>query len=1509
MASADRKYDVIKSVNFGVFAPDELLRVAAAKVTSPSTHTSSLPTPGGANDIRLGSTDRRLKCATCARPCSQCVGHQGAIQLAFPVYNVGFFDLVLKCLKVACFYCSALVLSPAHVAQLRMMPDHERKKRLGVAAALAKAKRLCAACGGPNPHYTKAGLAIKADFSKVTFTDPDEAAYCTRPFTSGEARTILQNITDADCTLLGLSPATSRPENFITSVMCVVPPTIRPSVLISEGSKSRGHDDLTTKLCDIVKCNDTLRSILEREAASIPDSGLSIAAQTAVHDLTMHCGTFISNDIRGQKPSYQRTGIPSKSIMSRLKGKDGRIRGTLMGKRCNFSARSVISPNPDMDIDEVGIPYRVARSQTVPERVTDLNSCELRNRVRNGTSFETGAHSIRRASGGVVLLEFADAEREAGALKLGDIVERYLRDGDYVLFNRQPSLHKGSFMAFRVKLMADNTFRINLACTPSLNADCDGDEMNVHVLQDAESQTEARLLMAAPLQIVSPQSNKPCMGLVQDALLGAYLLSADTTLLTRLQICDIAAGLRYPQQGIPHPSLPDGNSGGGMWYGRQALELTFPPDLYYTSHRAEPPVVIENGKFLRGRLCKATLGATYGSLVHLLWLEYSPTVCARFMSDVQRLVNRFLLWRGFSVRFSDCLTTKDVQSRISTIIASAEDKVTRIEENKQLLEALQPEAEMVSKGIADQVLTNVGKVVHASLDKANNALYQTVSCGSKGNLINVAQIMGSVGQQSLEGMRIPSVVHGLRRIPLSIDSSVLRPHGFIRASYVKGLRPDEFFYHNMTGREGLIDTSVKTATTGYMQRRLMKALETLKVEEDRTVRNSRNDIVQFVYGADDFDSCYLMRIDMSFARRSWRDIAQHLTPSEAAPFRPLLERALDHRGTGTGEFDTQAFAPVRLAGALVRALEISGEPASQLYVEEAVSPFCSESGAAPVGSRGLLELYLRWELRCSKLLPLSISTDGVDHLLARLRAQLRRAKVDAAEMVGALASHSLSCPLTQLVLNTFHYAGVSEKNVTLGVPRIKELIDVAKCIKTPTMIIVPHPSLSVGTPLKVLKTSLVRYPIGWAVERTEVAYESEFFHTSSGGPDEKLVAQIDQLLSPPSPPLAFNPFVAYIELKRPPLVERNMEPADVAEIIRSHLTPNCHVVYAEAPMCVWFVKLRLLGMSVGGTTFADKPADEMVFLKTATLETCDKVCRACYLSGIPGVTSVNENLTILRHIGPGGELVQRKITVLATDGSNLIDALALEEICGAKTTSNDVSDVLRTLGLEAAVRVLFDELQRTIGFDGNFINPRHISLLVALMSHRGYMVAVNRHGINRLWDNGPIAKCTFEETCDVLLEAAAYGEVDEILGVSECVAVGKRARVGTGACDVVSILPPSQLTSAQEEEEDDVVFTSVDADMEQQNSRPEYRPIEMPFAEDACMPSIGSMSMLPSSLHRSFMQPAPAATSGIGTYAPSSPRRALEESRKRRYVPSSPRIRNQRPFLGTFASPPSSAAG
>lgn len=1006
------KREFVSHVEFGVFSPEEIKRFAVVNVTEQSMYASNLPLANGAADHRMGSVDRRLACGTCKRGISDCPGHAGMLALNYPVLHPSFLDTILKLLKITCFFCAELLLSEPDRVQLRRARD--RKAKLTLAVALAKNKKSCPGCTGPVPLYSKTGQSIKCDFSKAKFADPNEEQYCLRPFTAFEVQEILRGLREDDCVLLGLNPKLSKPHHFVLSVLVVPPPVVRPSVVISEGSAARGQDDLTAKYVDILKANANVQAVLNKEGASIPRVGLSLAAQQAVSELAFHVSTLINNDLRGQRQSVQRSGLPTKSLMARLKGKDGRFRGFLMGKRVDFSARSVISPDSQMDIDQVGIPEVVAQRLTMPIPVMKCNLEEVRALVRNASS---AARTVCRDGKCVTILEFADRDREARQLAVGDVVERTLRDDDIVLFNRQPSLHLGSMMGYRVLVCkGSRTFRLNLACTGVSNADYDGDEMNVHAPQDPAAQAEARLLMSVPQHVVSAQSNKPSIGLVQDSLIGAWLLTDDATTLDRLQLCALHTCLRYPTRPVPP---------GAAFSGKQAFSLLLPPGLQYTNGRASTPeapgakprVEIVDGQLIRGRCCRQTLGTASGSLVHHLWLFEGPETAQRFLSDSQRLLSRWLQWRGFSIRLSDIEPDEATLEQMRALVADADAKALKIAEDVGL-KASPPEVlEEAISSIANKVLTDAGKLVHSRLDERSNALYQDIVSGAKGNLVNITQLMGLVGQQSVEGQRVD---------PDAPPSAGLPRKGFVRHSYFQGLDSREFFMHTMAGREGLIDTSVKTSSTGYLQRKLMKAMESIHVAYDLTCRGSRQNVVQFEYGADGYDAVFLVRQSLEPLRWSPARLLQELTELERPAFFACWQRLLAAKlRRSSRELGLACYVPVPFDSLLQGAARASRSSDALTSLSEAevlssVDLLCNDICPLRFGWRHHLELLTRWHLRHGVVADMSGGAGRFTELVELVRALCRRAEVAPGEAIGPLASTSIGEPLTQLTLNTFH---------------------------------------------------------------------------------------------------------------------------------------------------------------------------------------------------------------------------------------------------------------------------------------------------------------------------------------------------------------------------------------------------------------------------------------------------------------------------------------------------------
>ncbi|MBD3260800.1 MAG: DNA-directed RNA polymerase subunit A', partial [Candidatus Altiarchaeales archaeon] len=654
-----------------------------------------------------------------------------------------------------------------------------------------------------------------------------------------------ERIPEEDLELLGLMV---RPEDLILSAIPVLPITARPSITLE--SSDRSEDDLTHKLVDILRINQRLEENI--------NSG---APQLIIEDLwdllQYHVATYFDNGITGIPPARHRSGRPLKTLAQRLKSKEGRFRNNLSGKRVNFSARTVISPDGKLSIDEVGVPYYVAMELTVPEEVTAWNIEYMRQLVKNGPESHPGAHSVLSEGRRKRIIEETKGVI-AETLKPGDIIERSLQDGDIVIFNRQPSLHRQSIMGHRVKVLPYNTFRLNTAVCAPYNADFDGDEMNLHVPQSKEAQAEAELLMKVSENIISPRFGKPVIGGRHDHVTGMYLLTQEGVELDRVQALKMVSGIL---------DLPKGKK---KFTGKEIFSLLLPDDFTYTYQNrmckcedecigekcpTEGTVVIKKGKLTNGVIDAQGVS---GELVSELYILYGPELTRDFIDKVCMLsINSFMKF-GFSVGIDEQDIPVKSKKKLRDMLVGVENRVNDLIGAYKKGELKMLPGKSMSESLEDYIMMELGKSRSEAGKIAEKAVGQNSAVimarsGARGSLLNLTQMAGCVGQQAVRGERIKRGYHFRTLSHFKKGDVSAQAEGFVRSNFKRGLRPTEYFFHSMGGREGLVDTAIRTGRSGYMQRRLINALQDLVVHPDGTVRGDGGVIVQYTYGEDGID--------------------------------------------------------------------------------------------------------------------------------------------------------------------------------------------------------------------------------------------------------------------------------------------------------------------------------------------------------------------------------------------------------------------------------------------------------------------------------------------------------------------------------------------------------------------------------------------------------------------------------------------------------------------------------
>jgi DNA-directed RNA polymerase subunit A' len=808
----------INSLEFGILSPTLVKNLATVRiVTSDLYDPDGYPVDGGVMDPRLGVIDPGLRCRTCGGTMGDCAGHFGYLELARPVIHVMYTKTVHQLLKATCKECGKIV----------------NKKATSIDSAARNPSKKCPHCG--------------KDHHKVTFVKPYTYYEGKNELNPTQIREWLERIKDED--LKKISFNGGRPEWLILTLFPTPPVTMRPSITLETGERS--EDDLTHKLVDIVRINQSLRDNIDIGA---PEFILNDLWEL----LQYHVSTYFDNELTGIPQARHRSGRPLKGLIQRLKAKEGRIRGNLLGKRVNFSSRTVISPDSRLSINEIGVPEIVAKELTVPENVTILNLNRIKKLITAGK-----INYATRPDGRKVKITEENRKDVLENMDKGWAVDRQLQDDDIVLFNRQPSLHKVSMMAHRVKVMPYRTFRMNPSVCPPYNADFDGDEMNLHALQTEESRVEASLLMEVKNNIISPRFGGPLIGLDLDQISGIFLLTNKGTVLTREEAAQLlsSAGIEA--------DVPDKKE----LTGKEIVSILLPKELniQFRSNtcrqckhcemencKHDALVNIKNGKLETGTLGSIALGAFKSKIISRLNNKIDNDDLKNFIDNMGRLGVAYLMKRGFSIGISDLDLSERTMTEIKSEVQVSEREVSRLitkynEGELEILPGMTPSESLETQILSSlsNGLNRVSEIVMRNLKQ--NDIANMSSAGAKGSNINTTQMAACIGSETVLGRRIQRGYIG-RTLP-HFRRGDLSPlaHGYVANGFKQGLSPFEVFWNIMNGREGLMDKSLRTRKSGYMQRRLVNSLQDLKVYPDMTVRDSNDNVIQFFVGEDGVD--------------------------------------------------------------------------------------------------------------------------------------------------------------------------------------------------------------------------------------------------------------------------------------------------------------------------------------------------------------------------------------------------------------------------------------------------------------------------------------------------------------------------------------------------------------------------------------------------------------------------------------------------------------------------------
>ncbi len=1420
----------IKQIQFSLFSEKDIVNGAVCDVKTADTYEGNFPKQEGLFDHYMGTINSSIICPTDEKKMALCPGYFGKVDLALPVFNYHFIPYIEKVLKCVCFRCSNLLIDKSDPIVLKELEGKKGYTRFAAVLALATKNKKCSYNGGcfavQPSKYSRLNLSSikeKDNIVKIVgfFEDPQVLAETKSPqvFTPLVCKKIFERIKDEDVEFLGFSSKYSRPEWMIISSLAIPPPAVRPSVKM--GDNQRSEDDLTHALAAIVKTNNTLKQLIKDSAGA---KKINIQQGTLQYMIF----TYMDNEIPGIPPSGQRNNYrPLKAITQRLKGKEGRIRNNIMGKRIDYTARTVISVDPNIDIDEFGIPEKIAKILTFPEVVTEFNKARLQKMIRNGATKYPGAKTITKMNNSCngspspcnVSLLYVDVNKEADNLQLGDIVHRHLLDGDVGIVNRQPTLHRMSMMGHKIRILPGNTFRLNIMSVKPYNADFDGDEMNFHIPQSIQTLEELKQITMVPTQIISPGTSTPCMKIMVDTVIGSYLLTKYQNKFTKQQFQNLLTFSPYYSGKLPEPEFIE--DGVAFWTGKQLIS-TILPDISIT-HLKDLKII--RGEITDGFLSEASLGTKPSGIIQQIYNVYGTDLMKRFMNDTEKIVTRYMSQECFSISFGDTVINREQRNEVDKIInesiKGAYDILIRAQQgiyaqdldDKLRAEKLESDMDAALSEVAEKVKKYIATIV-----SPKNGLKEAIESGAaKASMVNIAQTIAIVGKQDVWGKRIPSeftyrTLPHFAKYDLSPEAK-----GFAKTGFVEGMNPADSFFGAMSGRNGKIDTAIKTADSGYTSRKFVKATEDLMVNYDMTVRNAANKIVQFAYGDDNMDPSKIERIDKIMLlelnndqmsqyyqfkdmndRGFWSTFMTQDAIDEMmkdGQFNELLHEEFNQLLAYRFELRNKIFKNVEMVGDVYTYLPVNPQRLIQStlvnfeikkfsitditpqYIVEKfnemmdyVVQYFADKGKGFILQKMILKSYLSTK---KVLYEYRLNKTTFDYLIETIKMKMVNSFVSPGEMVGVIAAQTLGEGTTQMTLNTFHAVGKGALVITEGLPRLNEIIKLTKKMKNKNMKIYLKDEYSMNKEeAKKVKTRFGYTKLSDILSESEIIYVGDESYTDDNEEREYIrsyrefceIFNLEQVEEN-----CLSPWMIRFVFDKEAMMNRNISILEIQERIKEKEPEDLECVFSDDSANNVVMRIRFKN---------DKSGNFLDFMRKIEKNISEMTIRG--VDGIEIAELMEKNK--LKYTTDGSyETV--KEWMINTKGSNMLEIICDNAVDPTRTLTNDINEFAEIFGIEAARNLLCVEYGQV--YQANGFNPRHIELISDMMSYRGKLMQIERHGTLKNPDIGPIGKASFEAVMDVLTKAALFAEKDNMKGVSSNIFAGQFCKAGTNAFEII----------------------------------------------------------------------------------------------------------------------------